>query len=334
MRTTSRLLAVTIAALLLGGGAPIADATVTLWAAGEGAPKELGRARTDAQGRFDLGLHHSHGGEAPLYLVAQGGRATAGKAGGDNPAIALMTVLGTQPPAKVVINEMTTIASVWTHNQFIEGTAIRGLPLQLKIAAANVPSFVDLATGGYGGTIQDALNSSQTPTMANFATLASLLAGCTTQVAVDACAKLFAAATPPTGAVPADTLAVAEATARNPAHQAERIFALLDAFYPVPKGKKLRATPFLPYLTFAPSAWVLPLKFTGGGYSGGGKLMFDSQGNAWIGDNFLVGAQNQSILWDGNLTKFAPNGRPLSPMTTGFTGGVLSGVGFGLAIDA
>jgi len=79
MRTTSTFLAATIAALLLGGralaaenlkgevlggGAPIADATVTLWAAGEGAPKELGRARTDAQGRFDLGLHHSHGGEA------------------------------------------------------------------------------------------------------------------------------------------------------------------------------------------------------------------------------------------------------------------------------
>ena len=42
----------------------------------------------------------------------------------------------------------------------------------------------------------------------------------------------------------------------------------------------------MPYLSFAPSAWVLPLKFTGGGYSGGGKLMFDSQGNAWIADNF------------------------------------------------
>ena len=319
---------------VLGGGAPIADSTVTLWAAGEGAPKELGRARTDAEGRFDLGLDHSHGGDAHLYLVAQGGRATASKASGDNPAIALLAVLGAKPPAKVVINEMTTIASVWTHNQFIEGTAIKGLPLQLKIAAANVPNFVDLATGGYGATLQDALNSSQTPTMANFATLASVLAGCTTQVAADACPRLFAAATSPTGAVPADTLAAAEAIARDPAHQAHRIFALLDAFYPVPKGKKLRATPFLPYLTFAPSAWVLPLKFTGGGYNGGGKLMFDSQGNAWVGDNFLVGAQNQSILWDGNLTKFAPNGRPLSPMTTGFTGGGLSGVGFGLAIDA
>ena len=45
---------------------------------------------------------------------------------------------------------MTTVASVWTHNQFIDGTAIKGQPLQLKIAAGNVPSFVDLQTRRLG----------------------------------------------------------------------------------------------------------------------------------------------------------------------------------------
>jgi hypothetical protein len=252
----------------------------------------------------------------------------------DNPRIVLLAVLGSKPAATVTINEFTTIASVWTHNQFIEGTTIKGLPLSLDIAVSNMPNFVDLTTGGYGTTIQDPLNSSQTPTMANFATLGNILAGCTTQVTADACAKLFAATTSPTGVVPTDTLAVAEAIARNPAYQTNKIFALLDAFYPVPSGKKMRVTPYMPYLTFAPSAWVLPLKFAGGGISGGGKLMIDSQGNVWVGNNFVVGAQNQSILWNGNLSKFAPNGTPLSPITTGFAGGGLSGVGFGLAIDA
>jgi hypothetical protein len=52
----------------------------------------------------------------------------------------------------------------------------------------------------------------------------------------------------------------------------------------------------MPYLSFAPSAWVLPVKFAGGGLNAGGKLMFDSQGNAWIVDNFMVGAQNQDYL--------------------------------------
>jgi hypothetical protein len=191
---------------------------------------------------------------------------------------------------------MTTVAAVWTHNQFIDGTAIKGPPLALRIASGNVPNFVDLATGGYGTTIQDALNSSQTPTMANFATLANLLAGAITQVMPGACSRFFAAATDPAGNVPTDTLIAAETLARNPAYQADKLFALLDVFYPVPNGKKMRATPFMPYLTFAPSAWVLPLKFAGGGISGGGKLMFDSQGNVWVGNNFVVGAQNQSIL--------------------------------------
>jgi hypothetical protein len=63
-------------------------------------------------------------------------------------------------------------------------------------------------------------------------------------------------------------------------------------------------------------------------------MMFDSKGNLWAGDNFIVGAQNVDDLWDGNLSEFAPNGKPLSPMTTGFTGGGLEGVGYGLAIDA
>jgi streptogramin lyase len=324
----------TLKGQVLGGGAPIANSTVTLWAASASEPQQLAQAQTGADGYFALNIPDARSSDAFLYLVAKGGQPTTNKAEGDNPAITLMTVLGGKPPARVTINEFTTIASVWTHNQFINGTIIKGSPLALRIAAGNILNFVDLATGGYGVTIQDTLNSSQTPTMANFATLGTILAGCTTHVAADACAKLFAAATTPTGVVPTDTLMAAEAIARNPAYQADKIFALLDAFYPVASGKKMRVTPYMPYLTFAPSAWVFPLKFAGGGVSGGGKLMIDSQGNAWVGNNFVVGAQNQSILWNGNLSKFAPNGKPLSPITTGFAGGGLSGVGFGLAIDA
>ena len=62
-------------------------------------------------------------------------------------------------------------------------------------------------------------------------------------------------------------------------------------------------------------------------------MMFDSAGNAWIGDNFIVGSQAQDSLWQGNLTEFAPNGTPISPMTTGFTGGGVEGPGYGTAID-
>ena len=90
----------------------------------------------------------------------------------------------------------------------------------------------------------------------------------------------------------------------------------------------------MPYLNTAPSAWVLPLKFDGGGYRAGGKAMFDSEGNLWVGDNFTIGWQASDALWQGHATKFAPNGRPLSPITTGFAGGGMEGGTFGAAIDA
>ena len=170
--------------------------------------------------------------------------------------------------------------------------------------------------------------------MANFATLADVLAGCITRLTDDACTKLFAAATPPTGKPPTDTLTAAESIARYPWYLPQRLFALLGEFYPVPQGKTMRAVPFMPYLSFAPSAWVLPLKFDGGGYRAGGKAMFDSEGNLWVGDNFTVGWQGQDALWQGNATKFAPNGRPLSPPTTGFAGGGMQGGTFGAAVDA
>lgn len=113
----------------------------------------------------------------------------------------------------IIINEMTTVASVWANTQLLDGTVVRkGPPLSLRIAAGNVPSFVYLQTGGWGGTIQDPLNSSQTPTMANFATLA----GCVTRVTADGCSKLYTAATPPMGAAPNDTLAAAQLIAKYP----------------------------------------------------------------------------------------------------------------------
>jgi streptogramin lyase len=170
--------------------------------------------------------------------------------------------------------------------------------------------------------------------MANFATLADMLSGCATRVKADACDKLFIAATPPKGGAPTDTLTAALSIARYPWYRPERLFALLDEFYPVPPGKNMRAVPFMPYLSFKPSAWVLPLKFDGGGYRAGGKAMFDSEGNLWVADNWTVGWQGQDSLWQGNATKFAPNGRPLSPMTTGFAGGGMQGGPFGTAVDA
>ena len=295
-----------------------------------GHAEATGPDRTGADGSFALNASATPG-DATLYLVAKGGRTS--KASDDNPAIGLLTVLGNKPPAKVTINEFTTIASVWTHNQFIDGTAIKGNALSLKIAAGNVPSFVDLrpAAGARPFKIPQQRPDAY---MANFSTLADALSGCVARVTPDACSKFFAAAAPPKGNAPTDTLTAAESIARYPWYKPERLFALIAEFYPVPAGKTMRAVPFMPYLQWAPSAWVIPLKFTGGGYVAGGKAMFDSEGNLWVGDNFTIGWQGQDTLWQGHASKFDPNGKPLSPITTGFAGGGMQGGTFGAAVDA
>ncbi len=317
---------------VLGGGKPIAESKLTLYAATAGEPKQLAQTKSDKQGRFEVGVAGAPP-DSSLYLLASGGEPEL-SGGGDNAAIALLAVLGNKPPAHVVIDEMTTVASVWTNAQFLNGTGLRGPTLGLRIAAGNVPNFVDLSTGGWGDAIQDPLNSGQTPTMANFATLADLVSACVTRVRPIACSSLFAAATPPGGGAPTDTLNSLEAIALNPWYQPERLYALLDQFYPVPQGQNLRPVPFMPYLNFAPGAWVLPLKFDGGGYRAGGKCMFDSEGNLWVGDNFTIGWQGNDKLWQGPASKFASNGHPISPITTGFTGGGMEGGTFGAAVDS
>src|SRR5262249_1069026 len=251
-----------------GAGRPISGTTVTLFAAGEGQPVQLAQGKTDDDGvfRLSVGADQRNGAaDRVLYLVARGGTPKAAADKSANDAIALIAVRGAAPPKSVTVNEFTTVGSVWTCTQFLNGDVLSGPKLGLGIAAGNVPNFVNLETGGYGDTIQDALNSMQTPTMTNFATLANLLAGCISQVTPDARERFLRAPTDPSGNVPTDTLSAALSIARHPWHQPNKIFALLNDFYPVPQGKNLRPVPFMPYLSWAPSAWVLPLKFSGGG---------------------------------------------------------------------
>jgi hypothetical protein len=319
---------------VLAGGKPIAQATVTLWAASENAPQQIAESKSDEDGRFSISADDSRPNNSILYLVAKGGMPAARGNKVDNPAIALLAVLGQSSPDHVVVNELTTIGSIWPAAQLLDDSALRGNPLSLRIAAGNVPNLADVKTGGLGSAVQDPLNSTETTALATLGTLADLVAGCANEVQADACSRLFAASTPRGGVAPTDTLAAAEAIALHPAAQ-PNAFALLAYFYPVPAPPRypLRPAPYVPYLEHAPSAWTLALKFSGGGLSAPGKIAIDRDGNVWTGDNFIVGDQASWDIWNGNLSELAPNGRAISPITTGFTGGGIFGPGFGTAID-
>ncbi len=288
----------------------------------------MSETKTKDDGKFDVrGSAHA---DSILYLVSTGG-ALKGKS--DNPALVLLLVLGNKPPEKVVVNELTTVASAFTTARFITANGISGNPLGLRIAAGNVPNLVDLSTGGWGKVLLDPLNSSMTTTMASLDTLGSLITAFTTVANDDWRARFLKAATPTGGETPKNTFDAMAGIAREPWTAPKELYGLFDEAYPLPAPDARRSAPFIPYLVYAPDDFALSLCFSGGGNYAAGRIMFDAEGNLWSGQNWLPGSQsgvNKST--GGGVLKLTPNGTALSPPITGFTGMGIDGVGWGTAV--
>ena len=209
-------------------GGPLASSTLTLWAASSGAPQQLAQTKSGSDGRFQLHTAETPSEDVVLYVVAKGGVATVKEGSDDNPAIALLTVLGNKPPAKIVINELTTVASTFTFARFIKGESISGNTLGLRIAAGNAPNLVDPVTGGWGKVILDPLNSSMTTTLASLDTLGSLISGYATVANDDWRARFLKAATPTGGVTPQNTLQAMAGIAREPWAAPKELYGLFD----------------------------------------------------------------------------------------------------------
>ena len=314
-------------------GQPLGGATVTLWqATGKEAPKSLAEVSTDASGGFKI--------RDSLIIEIREDRARAEgdifyltTKGGAGDAVALMSVLGTKPPEKVVVNELTTVASVFTSARFINGTAIRGNKLGLRIAAGNAPNLVDPVTGTWGKVLLDPLNSTQNTTLVKLNTLGSMITAFAT-VADDAWrANFLKAATPIGGETPKNTLEAMAGIARAPWAAPKDLYALFDQAYPQPKDGSRRSAPFVPYLAYVPDDFALSLRFAGGGIYSAGRLQIDAEGNLWSGQNWMAGSQSGVINQiGGGVVKLTPNGTALSPPITGFTGMGIDGVGWGTAV--
>ena len=302
------------------GGRPVADATVTLYAAGTGAPQRLGEDRTGANGAFTLDASQAPR-DSVLFVVAKGSK------------VSLLALLGSTRTGTVTVDEFTTVASAFTATQFIKDGAISGNLLGLRIAAMNVPNFVNLETGGWGSVIIDPLNSNRSTTLATFDTLASLITAAATVASDDWRSRFFQAATPTGGETPSNTLDAMASIARELWAHPKELFGLFDEMYPQPKDGARRAAPFVPYLSYAPDDFALMLCFAGGGMNSPGRLMFDANGNMWVGVNWVPGGQNSlDVNIGGGVVELAPNGAALSPPVTGFTGMGLDGVGWGTAV--
>ena len=140
---------------------PVAEARVGLWVSGGGA-NVITQAKTNAAGEFRLEVPAEAAGSEVYYLVAEAGSVQ----GSAVPKLSLLAILATPLPKQVVLNEFTSVASTWPNAQLLEGTALRGSEAGLRIGAAQVANLVDVTTGGYGETLLNGANLSESTTLA------------------------------------------------------------------------------------------------------------------------------------------------------------------------
>ena len=298
------------------GNAKLGSMPVTLYQAGtqKNGAKELAAGRTRSNGRFGLKYDKPGRSNAVLYL-------TVGKGG----AVRLATVLGTSPfPSRLLVNERTTVAAGFALAQFLNGNKnFAGSSPGLQNAAGQFKNLVNAAKGRLGGVIKRSPNGEETSTIETFNSLANLLPRCARNDR--RCSLLFDITQAPGGSKPKGTLKAIANIARNAANNAKRIF----------KHSLSGPAPYRPALTQAerPSSWLLALRFDGDGESidGPGNFAIDEDGNLWVNNNYIYGADPLvPQCASDELFKFDPRGR----FTDGspFTGGGLSGAGYGITI--
>ena len=308
--------AATLSGTARSGQKGLARATVAVWAAGTvpGQATRLAQAVADRQGRFHLRYDEPSSTGAVLYAtVSRGGR------------VRLAAMLGAPTvPRRIVVNELTTVATGFAEAQFTLGGRIGGPPPGPQNAALMAANLADVRTGAVSPVLLDRSNGHGTSTLAKFRTLANALAGCARRVRP--CPQLDAAAATPVGRRPLGSLQAVANIAANPWHEVSGIYRLSNA-YPSPYRGALRSSRGL-------SDWLLPLRFVGDGTSmdGPGNIAFDRDGNAYVANNYEYAPGERTPTCGSDLLmKFTPDGRyaPGTPLQ----GGGLSGAGYGITLD-
>ena len=303
--------AATLSGTVKSGHVPLEAFSVKLFASGGARSRLLGQAVSGADGGFAIEFAPPDDPDAVLYLIARQGPA------------GLATVLGPAPldVAEVVVNERTTVATGYALAQFVDGATIAGNRVGVKNAAAMLRNLVDLETGEVASVLGESPNGLTTSALPTFNALANLVLGCVRDRA--GCDAFFDAARPPRGPAPRQTLQAVADIARNPWHNVEALFALLEA------GPR----PYQPSLLGAPDAWTLALRFRGEPMvmNGPGNFAIDADGNLWVTDNYQWAPRDGVACAGRLLLKFTPTGEffPGSP----YSGGGLDGAGFGITLD-
>jgi Chitobiase/beta-hexosaminidase C-terminal domain len=254
---------------------------------------------TDSNGKFSITAYIcSASPNDLLYVVASGGDS----GNGTNASLQLMAVLGpcgSLSTSSVMVNEVTTVASVYSLAQFMTTAPNVGAPASnyrgLSNAFATVGNLVNATTGqapdhtpAYTTSFAldtNIVNNSTVP-QARINTLANALNACTSNSG--GCSGLFTAATPNSGTAPATTLQAILNIAQNPGNNAAKLYAAASG-----------SSAFSPALLAAPNDWTLALTFTGGGLGVASNIVAtDANGDVGVGPNL---ATSLAIDANGNV---------------------------------
>ncbi|HEY0307267.1 MAG TPA: hypothetical protein VGB94_03845 [Acidobacteriaceae bacterium] len=290
---------------------------------------------------------------ALVYLTINGGDASGGN--GNNTAIALMTILGTPTTTgvsqdlcatvktnrpTVMVNEVTTVASIYALQQFFNALAEAGGTPQIGTSSTNsmgltnavntLSSFLDLANGviypnyqPYGAQVISTSNHNitVTPEYNKIYMIADILATCVNSAlpTSDACTTLFNDAVPPP---------VAAATSQSAASFPAATDTMMAAYYlatnPInattagtPDNTKMAelynlVTPQPPFAFTAPQPtdWTIGLTYASSVVSGGStyvlsaptNLAIDGSGNVWYLSNTSSNVAVSELNPYGGLT--------------------------------
>jgi DNA-binding beta-propeller fold protein YncE len=266
-------------------------------------------------------------GTEQVYLYVLGG--TPQNIGTANTSSGMLVALGpcNAPSTKVVVNEITTVATAYSFAGFAsDATHIGSSGTTLAIAGLNnaYADVANLASVRLGNT--NVGSTSIIPPKASLTTIADILAACVNGTTANTqCGTLFqyTASSGTTGTAPTDTATAAINLAHNP----WPTDAGMTALFGLVPGT---GAPFTGGLTAQPTDFTLGLKITDGVLDGPRGIAIDASGNIW------VGSQNSLI------SKFSNSGSPVTGYNgTGGSDGY-NGYGYGaglndpqnLAIDA
>jgi hypothetical protein len=315
--------------IVLGGQQPVAFVNLQMYTVGSGsygaAATPLGAAfQTTAYGNFNLPAYTCPGSNPEAYIVGTGGTPIGGSA---NANLAVMAGLGPcngiASISYLTMNELTTVASVWSLSGFMTGPANIGAPTTntagLTNAFAAINKVVNIGTGAASGP---ALPTGATLPSEEINALGNILQNCINSAGGSAsdttdghtngtpCGKLFYLTT--TSSAPTDTIAASLNIAQHPSQNVAYLNDLQAA-----------SPAFSPALDVntPPTDWTIAINYTGGGLQKPQSIAVDASSNIWV-----TNPSGNSVTELNNTGAAVTGG-------SGYTAGGALNAPYGVAID-